>query len=182
MFDSLKKKIIAKLKKNLGLEPESTESLRARGVTIGKNFSNYGTIDSGHGYLVTIGDDVILSTGTILAHDASTNIWLGRPKIGRVTIGSRVFIGAGAIILPNVTIGDDVIIGAGCVVAKNVPSDSVVVGNPMKIIGSTKEYIAKNKALMETSFVGDKYWKDMSKEDIKKVQDAIKDGEWGFDL
>lgn len=51
-----------------------------------------------------------------------------------VIIGDNVWIGGGAIILPGVTIGDNVVIGAGSVVTKNIPSNSVAVGNPCKVI------------------------------------------------
>ncbi len=51
-----------------------------------------------------------------------------------ITIGSDVWIGAGAIILDNVKIGDGCVIGAGAVVTKSVPSYSVAVGVPAKVI------------------------------------------------
>jgi maltose O-acetyltransferase len=50
----------------------------------------------------------------------------GRP----VTIGSNVWIGGGAIILPGVTIGDDAVVGAGSVVTHDVPAGGRVAGNP----------------------------------------------------
>lgn len=49
-------------------------------------------------------------------------------------IGNNVEVGANAVIIGNITIGDNVIIGAGSVVVKDVPSNSVVAGNPAKII------------------------------------------------
>lgn len=51
-----------------------------------------------------------------------------------VTIGDDVWIGGGTTILPGVTIGDRVVIGAGSVVTKDIPSDSVAVGNPARVI------------------------------------------------
>lgn len=51
-----------------------------------------------------------------------------------VCVGNNVWIGAGAIILPNVDIGDGVVIGAGAVVTKNVAANSVVAGNPAQVI------------------------------------------------
>lgn len=51
-----------------------------------------------------------------------------------VTIGNNVWIGGSTTILPGVTIGDDVVIGAGSVVAKDIPSRSVAVGNPARVI------------------------------------------------
>lgn len=49
-----------------------------------------------------------------------------------VTIGSEVWIGGGAIILPDVSIGDRAVIGAGSVVTRDVAADTVAVGNPAR--------------------------------------------------
>lgn len=51
-----------------------------------------------------------------------------------VSIGNSVWIGGGATILPGVTIGDNAVIGAGSVVTKDVAPDTVVGGNPARII------------------------------------------------
>lgn len=51
-----------------------------------------------------------------------------------VRIGENCWIGAGAIILPGVTVGDNVVIGAGSVVTRDIPSNTVAVGNPCRVI------------------------------------------------
>jgi len=51
-----------------------------------------------------------------------------------VTVGENCWIAGNVTILPGVTIGDNVIIGAGSVVTKNIPSNSIAVGNPCKVI------------------------------------------------
>lgn len=51
-----------------------------------------------------------------------------------VTIGNNVWIGGSVTILPGVTIGDNVTIGAGSVVTRDIPSNSIAVGNPCKVI------------------------------------------------
>ena len=51
-----------------------------------------------------------------------------------ITIGDDVWIGGGAIINPGITIGDNVVIGSGSVVTTNIPSNSLAVGNPARVI------------------------------------------------
>ena len=51
-----------------------------------------------------------------------------------IRIGSDVWIGGGAAILPGVTIGDRSVVGAGSVVVHSVPADCVAVGNPARVV------------------------------------------------
>lgn len=124
----------------------STEMLVKKGLSIGHNFNRGGgsRIDGSFPFLISIGNDCIISTNvTILAHYASSKLICGFTKIGHVRIGNRVFIGANATILPDVTIGDNVIIGACSVVVNDIPSNSVVAGNPARIISSVDSYKTK---------------------------------------
>lgn len=59
-----------------------------------------------------------------------------------VMIEDNVWIGQNVVILPGVFIGKNSIIGAGAVVTKNIPSNSIAVGNPARVI---KEYCLKDK-------------------------------------
>lgn len=132
----------------------TTEKLVSMGMKVGKNFKRlHGTIlDPGHCWLIEIGDDVTLAPRVhVLCHDASTKMFLGYTKIGRVTIGNRVFVGAESVILPGVTIGDDVIIGANSTVTHDIPGNSVAVGAPARVICSLDEYLDKEKKRMESS-------------------------------
>jgi acetyltransferase-like isoleucine patch superfamily enzyme len=54
--------------------------------------------------------------------------------VGPVTIGEDVWIGSNVVILPGITIGRGSVIGAGSVVTKDIPSYSIVVGNPAKVV------------------------------------------------
>lgn len=54
--------------------------------------------------------------------------------ISQFEIGDNCYFGAGAIVMGPIRIGNNVTIGAGAVVTKDVPDNSVVVGNPAKII------------------------------------------------
>ena len=51
-----------------------------------------------------------------------------------VHIGKNAWIGAGATILPGVTVGENAVVGAASVVTKDVAPDSIVAGNPAKLI------------------------------------------------
>jgi len=51
-----------------------------------------------------------------------------------IRVGRGVWIGGGAIILGNVTVGRGAVVGAGAVVTRDVPENSVVVGNPARVI------------------------------------------------
>lgn len=51
-----------------------------------------------------------------------------------VMICPNVWIGAGAIIMPGITVGENSVVGAGSVVTKDVPPNTVVVGNPARVL------------------------------------------------
>ena len=56
-----------------------------------------------------------------------------------VKIGSNVWIGGNACIMPGVTIGDNVVIGAGSVVTKDIPDNVIAAGNPCRILRTITE-------------------------------------------
>ena len=159
----------------------TTEKLISMGMMVGKNFKRlHGTIlDPSHCWLIEIGDNVTMAPRVhILCHDASTKTFLGYTKIGRVTIGDNVFIGAGTVVLPGVTIGNNVIIGANSTVTKNIPSNSVVAGNPTTVICTTDEYLRKEKSRMtKAPCFGEEYTlgKNVSLEKRLEQKKALKD-------
>lgn len=61
----------------------------------------------------------------------------------KIEIMNNVFVGANSIIMGNVTIGNNCIVAAGSVVTKDVPDNSIVAGNPARIIGSFDQYVSK---------------------------------------
>lgn len=85
------------------------------------------------------GDDVII-------HQGVTTGIRNRGVRELPKIGNRVEIGAGAKILGGITIGDDVIIGANAVVLDDVPSNSLAVGVPARIIPRSKTEVASAQA------------------------------------
>jgi len=76
---------------------------------------------------------LVASHVTILSHDHCKRVD-GLPWLTDTYIGKNCLIGIGAMIMPGVKIGDQVIVGAGSVVVKDVPSNSIVAGNPAKVI------------------------------------------------
>ena len=72
-----------------------------------------------------------------------------RERIGCIEIMDNVYIGPASRILPNVRINKNCIISAGSVVTKDIPENSVVAGNPAKVIGRFDMFVASR--LMNTS-------------------------------
>ena len=119
----------------------NVDRLVALGLQIGHDtfVARNAYLDPGHPWLITIGNYSGLSPAVIvMVHDASMQRHTGHTRLAPVTIGDRVFIGVGAIILPGTRIGDDSIVGAGAVVRGDVPPGSLVVGNPAKVVSDVK--------------------------------------------
>ncbi|MCQ2468647.1 MAG: acyltransferase [Ruminococcus sp.] len=152
----------------------TTEKLLKMGLKVGSNFHRLigVIIDPAHCWLIEIGDNVTLAPRVhILAHDASTKQLLGYAKIGKVTIGNNVFIGADSVVLPNVHIGDNVIVGANSTVTRDLESGFVYAGSPAKKITSIEEFINKNKALIDTvPCFGEEYTTRQNVSDEKKKE------------
>ena len=132
----------------------TTEKLISRGLKVGANFQRlHGVIlDPDHCWLIEIGDNVTMAPRVhILCHDASTKAFLDYTKIGRVTIGNNVFIGAESVVLPGVTIGNNVVIGANSTVTHDIPDNSVAVGSPARVLCTLEEYLNKEKKRMTDS-------------------------------
>ena len=84
---------------------------------------------------IHIGENTLVAGGVkILSHDHCKRVGNNQPFLTHTYIGKNCFIAVDAIILPGVKIGNEVIVGAGSVVTKDVPSNTVVAGNPAKII------------------------------------------------
>lgn len=157
--------------------------MRAKGAVIGENCHIYGSIDRGHEFLVTIGDNVTLASGCrLLTHDGSTKKILGYSKVGRIDIGNDVFVGGASIVLPNVRIGNKVIIGAGTIVTKDIPDNSVVVGNPARIIGTYDAYVEKVQKQFDTYPIWKTHYSNKSDEEKRQMREKLSECGIGFDL
>jgi acetyltransferase-like isoleucine patch superfamily enzyme len=102
--------------------------------------------------LITLGNHVFVSWGVVFhTHDGAA--WVLREQFpgikfkGKIVIEDNCMIGFNAQILSNVRIGSNSIVGAGSVVISDVPPNSIVMGIPARIIGSTLKYKEKHIAL-----------------------------------
>ena len=86
-----------------------------------------------------IGENCTLLKGcTIGANSGTAEIW------GAPTIGDKVYVGINSTVVGKIKVGDDVLIAPNTLVNRDVPSHSIVIGNPMKIIpreNATQYYI-----------------------------------------
>lgn len=97
-----------------------------------------------HPYNITISPNASLGMNINIFKGATIAMSAGK-KPGAPTIGNCVHIGLNATIVGGITIGDDVLIAPNTLVNVDVPSHSVVIGNPCKIIPrekATEKYIS----------------------------------------
>jgi putative colanic acid biosynthesis acetyltransferase WcaB len=88
-----------------------------------------------HGINLVINRHTIIGENCMLRHSITLgNKGLIASGLDCPIIGNNVNIGAHTCILGNIRIGDNAIIGAGSIVTKDVPANTVVAGNPAKII------------------------------------------------
>lgn len=124
--------------------------------------------------IIHLGENCTISTGVhFLTHDYSMHTVFAEGNSGMnienpeffkqwdkkdqllilngIHIGDNVFVGAKALLLPGTYIGDNSIVGAGAVVKGTYPAESIIVGNPAKVIGKTSDWLNKKakKALEE---------------------------------
>lgn len=93
---------------------------------------------------VEVGDEVLFGSRVLITdhlHGAIDSGALSLPPIrrklyskGPVSIGNRVWIGSGVVVLPGVSIGDNCIIGANSVVTRSFGPGSVIAGAPARLV------------------------------------------------
>lgn len=81
---------------------------------------------------VSIGMQALVVTGSHDFGDKTKRAGALRPE--PVRIGTGAWIGARAIVLPGVTIGEGAVVGAGSLVMKDVAPNTVVMGNPARVV------------------------------------------------
>ena len=119
------------------------------GVNCQEDIYIYGRVSWGtEPWIITLGNNVHITNGVkFITHDGGTLLFrhvipdleITKP----ITVGNNVYIGNNVIILPGVNIGSKVIIGAGAIVSRDIPDNSVAVGVPAKVIKTADEYFEK---------------------------------------
>lgn len=103
---------------------------------------------------IRLGNNVRMAKCSVFGHDGSVNMinrafGLHLDNVGKIDIGDNVFVGYGAIILPDVKIGPNAIVSAGSVVRSDVAEGDVVSGVPAKRAGRLEFSVALLKAKNE---------------------------------
>ena len=141
------KVIVQKLKLRYGSEETVNATLREMGMRIGKDSRIYTLRIPGEPYLVRVGDHCAIAPDvTFVTHNANTifqHKYDSLTGFGCIDIKDNSYIGVNATIMPNVTIGPNSVVGACSVVTKDVPPDTVVAGNPARVISSVEDYEKK---------------------------------------
>lgn len=131
------KRILGKTGENVHIEPMFWCDY-GYNISVGENFyANHGLVILDAGF-VSFGDNVFIGPSCGF-HTSGHPIDYERRNKGYeyawpIKVGDNVWIGAGVQVMPGVTIGDNVVIGSGSIVVKDIPSNSVAVGNPCRVI------------------------------------------------
>lgn len=124
------------------------EYFRQQGAEIGENNRIMVQSLGQEPYLIKIGNHCSISAGVIfLNHDGGGWIFTEEipslQRFGKIEIKDNCYIGVNCTILANVTIGPNAVVGAGSMVTKDVPPNTVVCGNPARVVKTTEEYKRK---------------------------------------
>ena len=117
---------------------------RSQGVTIGEDCRLISCNFGSEPYLVTLGDHVSATDSAFVTHDGGVWVfrgeWPDADLMAPIAVGDNVFLGSGCLVMPGVTIGSNVVIGARSLVTRDIPSESVAVGVPARVLRGVDEY------------------------------------------
>lgn len=148
-------KILSRLFPRLVNSKMKVRMLKNAGVEIGQGtvFFDAGsiTVDSSRPALLKIGEYCKITSGVvILTHDYSRSVLrrvygevIGEAR--KTEIGNNVFIGVRSVLLMGTKIGNNCIVGAGSVCHGEYPDNSVICGNPARVICSLDDHFLKRK-------------------------------------
>ena len=111
----------------------------------------------GKGLYIAHFGNVVVHTNAILGDNCNLThgITIGRTNRGRrkgcPTIGNRVWVGTGAVIVGKITVGDNVLIAPNSYVNFDVPANSIVLGNPAKIIPKADATLGYIESVMDSA-------------------------------
>ena len=153
--EEMLKEMLAEIGEGCYIEPPFHSNMGGGHIHFGKNiYCNFGVtmVDDTHIY---VGDCTMFGPNVVVApagHPILPELReQGYQYNAPVHIGKNCWIGAGALIMPGITIGDNVVIGAGSVVTKDIPSNTVAVGNPCRVLRKIndrdKEFYFKDRKI-----------------------------------
>lgn len=153
--NAIMKEMMGDVGKDCYIEPPFHANWGGKHVHFGDGvYANFGLtcVDDTHIYVgshTLFGPNVVLATAghpmmpELRKHGIQYNML--------IHIGENCWLGAGVIVVPGVTIGDNVVIGASSVVTKDIPSNSVAMGTPCRVVRQIndhdKEYYFKDKKI-----------------------------------
>jgi putative colanic acid biosynthesis acetyltransferase WcaB len=88
-----------------------------------------------HGYSLVIHSNTVIGERVILRHGVTIGVAHTGDHDDVPTIGDDVEFGANAVVIGRIQVGDRAKVGAGAVVTRSVPPGGLAVGNPARIIG-----------------------------------------------
>ena len=153
--NAIMKEMMGDVGKDCYIEPPFHANWGGKHVHFGDGvYANFGLtcVDDTHIYVgshTLFGPNVVLATAghPMMPELRKHGIQYNMP----IHIGENCWLGAGVIVVPGVTIGDNVVIGASSVVTKDIPSNSVAMGTPCRVVrqinDQDKEYYFKDKKI-----------------------------------
>lgn len=153
--NAIMKEMMGDVGKDCYIEPPFHANWGGKNVHFGDGvYANFGLtcVDDTHIYVgshTLFGPNVVLATAghPMMPELRKHGIQYNMP----IHIGENCWLGAGVIVVPGVTIGDNVVIGASSVVTKDIPSNSVAMGTPCRVVRQIndhdKEYYFKDKKI-----------------------------------
>lgn len=153
--NAIMKEMMGDVGKDCYIEPPFHANWGGKHVHFGDGvYANFGLtcVDDTHIYVgshTLFGPNVVLATAghPMMPELRKHGIQYNMP----IHIGENCWLGAGVIVVPGVTIGDNVVIGASSVVTKDIPSNSVAMGSPCRVVRQIndhdKEYYFNDKKI-----------------------------------